>query len=566
MPVNRDNGLPLTTDGKIPFRLYIGVIGHRKVNEDLLRGPVQQSIEQIRQLSASFQHTELHLTAVSQLAEGADRVVASQILEEREARLEAVLPLPREDYLKDFVTPESRETFDQLLSRAARVTTLEARGQREDAYSYGGRYVVDHCDVLIAVWDGQPARGPGGTAETVEYAREQERPIFWIRTDRGSGGTAETIGYARQRARSVFWIRTQGGYALEAPAKLQLDSHLELEGYNRVKLNGEGVGREVERETQRLRSLLGSPDGDVLPLQQVCRWIIPFYLRADRQATHYRRQCFLLGSALFSLAAVAVIVSAVQAMLLPDLPQLAWVEVGLMVGSLGIVGLGQRSDFFNRWASRRFLAERFRSALFLALVGLRRQSVDSRNWRLSVRPSEGWLQRALEEVWSLRPAVPIGESDVEVVRRFLTRAWIDHQRAFHEAAAKKQAAWHRWLGRVTAILLIVTIIVAILHVLGPWRQQGDGGSAWAQVVVVFSISLPAVGAAISGVRAQQDYQWNAERSNQIAYYLSELRDRMARASDLQVVRAMAAETETVMLEENRDWFVLKGLHDFEVQM
>jgi len=43
-----------------------------------------------------------------------------------------------------------------------------------------GQYVVDHCDVLIAVWDGQPSRGRGGTAEIVQYALEQNRPIIRV--------------------------------------------------------------------------------------------------------------------------------------------------------------------------------------------------------------------------------------------------------------------------------------------------------------------------------------------------------------------------------------------------
>ena len=43
--------------------------------------------------------------------------------------------------------------------------------------------MVDRCDVLIAVWDGEPARGPGGTAEIVAYALERGRPIVHIRPD-----------------------------------------------------------------------------------------------------------------------------------------------------------------------------------------------------------------------------------------------------------------------------------------------------------------------------------------------------------------------------------------------
>jgi hypothetical protein len=38
----------------------------------------------------------------------------------------------------------------------------------------GGRAVGDRSNVLVAVWDGQPARGLGGTADVVvAYARER---------------------------------------------------------------------------------------------------------------------------------------------------------------------------------------------------------------------------------------------------------------------------------------------------------------------------------------------------------------------------------------------------------
>jgi hypothetical protein len=37
------------------------------------------------------------------------------------------------------------------------------------------RFVVDEADRLIAVWDGEPARAFGGTADVVAYAREKGR-------------------------------------------------------------------------------------------------------------------------------------------------------------------------------------------------------------------------------------------------------------------------------------------------------------------------------------------------------------------------------------------------------
>jgi alpha-D-ribose 1-methylphosphonate 5-triphosphate synthase subunit PhnL len=41
-----------------------------------------------------------------------------------------------------------------------------------EAYLAASRHLIDHCDLLLAVWDGAPATGSGGTAEAVDYARE----------------------------------------------------------------------------------------------------------------------------------------------------------------------------------------------------------------------------------------------------------------------------------------------------------------------------------------------------------------------------------------------------------
>jgi hypothetical protein len=43
--------------------------------------------------------------------------------------------------------------------------------------------MVDHADELYAVWDGQPARGYGGTADVVAYARQRSIPVRVIWPD-----------------------------------------------------------------------------------------------------------------------------------------------------------------------------------------------------------------------------------------------------------------------------------------------------------------------------------------------------------------------------------------------
>ena len=43
-----------------------------------------------------------------------------------------------------------------------------------------GVWIVDHSDLLVAVWDGRAPRGTGGTADVVVYARRVARPVLIV--------------------------------------------------------------------------------------------------------------------------------------------------------------------------------------------------------------------------------------------------------------------------------------------------------------------------------------------------------------------------------------------------
>ncbi len=79
--------------------------------------------------------------------------------------IEAVVPCPSQP---DAWPREERVRYLQALDQCDRTTVLEAR------YSDGcmlrrNRYMVDHADLLLTVFDGSP----GGTAATVRYAEKQ---------------------------------------------------------------------------------------------------------------------------------------------------------------------------------------------------------------------------------------------------------------------------------------------------------------------------------------------------------------------------------------------------------
>jgi len=149
----------------------------------------------LARLDGILSHTPHTFVVVSPLAEGADRLVVQEVLawpateEAGSHRLEAVLPLPPADYVQDFGSEESRDEFQALLTGAASVHLLGTAASRTAAYQKAGRHVVQSCDVLVAIWDGNPARGQGGSAEIVTYARQAGRSLFWIHA--GSGEVVE---------------------------------------------------------------------------------------------------------------------------------------------------------------------------------------------------------------------------------------------------------------------------------------------------------------------------------------------------------------------------------------
>jgi DnaJ-domain-containing protein 1 len=84
------------------------------------------------------------------------------------------------------------------------------------------------------------------------------------------------------------------------------------------------------------------------------------------------------------------------------------------------------------------------------------------------------------------------------------------------------------------------------------------------VFSILSLTLPAVGAALSGLLAQREYQRNSERYRWMEQSLEAEELRMRSAESIAAVRRLAAEAEETLLEENRDWVGVMRFHDFEL--
>ena len=86
-------------------------------------------------------------------------------------KLNVVIPCLHYD--TTFTDEETLNRFRSLLAKANSVETLRHPLPTEEAYLDAGRHIVDLSQALVAVWDGRKAKGKGGTADIVRYARER---------------------------------------------------------------------------------------------------------------------------------------------------------------------------------------------------------------------------------------------------------------------------------------------------------------------------------------------------------------------------------------------------------
>ncbi|MCP3821982.1 hypothetical protein NLX86_29020 [Streptomyces sp. A3M-1-3] len=145
----------------------IGVTGHRTIPGEAL--------EEVRAgLRALLCDHDGPMEALSSLAAGADQLFADIALE-RGADLTVVIPSG--DYEEGFDDPGELARYRALKSRATQEIRMAYAHSSDDAYYAAGTYIADNSDRLVAVWDGLPARGRGGTSDIVEYARALGKPV-----------------------------------------------------------------------------------------------------------------------------------------------------------------------------------------------------------------------------------------------------------------------------------------------------------------------------------------------------------------------------------------------------
>lgn len=478
----------------LPVFHVVGFTGHRQLSDP--RAVERVLGEVLAELRAG---NGVEWLALSSIAEGADMLFARTAL-----RLglgwEAVLPLPPAEFRADF-SPEVWREVESLLAEAEHVRAIGDRTAREDSYLDCGMETVNHCDLLLTVWDGEPSRGRGGTAEIVAYAREIGRPVIII--------DARNLSVRRENfERLIVGDRYLAAFN-QLPPPPGLIAH-----------DNPDCGRTILQE---------------------------FQAKLDHAAVvhapHDRR---LLGAVIGLLVLATALAGAPRTFGL-ELATLPWVQLTCLLTALGVALVVRHRREQHDWVRCRLAAEITRSAL--ATWGLPRslRLFDDFDWA-SLEP----LRRSLD-VLHRRGARARPASFDEFKQRYLHER-IDGQLAYFARRRQQVEPWLealRWGFFVCLWLAVCFAAAQASHSLIDALRAPPWVLAW--VYDYGPLVLPALAAAVLGLIHVNDLHRRLARCREMQIRLEAARREATFVQTWGALERIVVRAERALLQEVFEW-------------
>lgn len=639
----------------LPYNLRIGVTGHRNLqNVQAVRRAVETTVAQFegliketnehpgkhvrtivascdellascaaRVLSAfrvlipitpaatpSQRQTPVQWTIISPLAKGADRIVAEVVLAREHARLEVISPLPLDEYRKDFVDENDRAEFEQLLTLDPQPVILNAEyGEtskadlstaRKEAYFSVGRRVVDSCELLIAVWDGMPSSGRGGTGDVVHYALDVGRTVVWINA-REPNASPRLL--SKKAGSDVTLGPLPGMWHRPLPSRakgLSLGFH-RLAAYQRDNAYNEKLAaKKADSHAVRLAQIAEAAGLPYAAVEPVIDQLVPQYARADQMATLYQGLYVFAAKALFRLSAIAVTIVVFQLLFFPHALWLILFEIAAMLSAVLLLRISRREAWHEKWLNDRHLAEWLRSKMFTVIAGGPPCHRPNTVTLPFYQGPDNWHMDAFGPVLAeVQQRVPQG-LPLNALKQFVIDDWINQQAEWHASNAQKKKESAHSRHRIAMALFYLTLLMALLHFLGVGHGEGHDSAAevphhaaasssgaitehakssnghqhaagdrftsnfalrawlWNSTglwITLLAIVLPVWGAAVHAVNNLLEYERIAERSANMAQALALFASRAAEAKSPEALRNVVGEVEQLMATENHEWLV-----------
>jgi hypothetical protein len=480
------------TASNLPIFRIVGFSGHRQLAD--MVGPARAIMSAIDELRQEAPGDWIGLSSV---AAGSDQLFVQQVLD-LGLSWHAILPLPRAQFRQDF-TPFDWSVAEGFLARADHVRVIGESESREDNYLDCGMETVNDSDVLIALWDGLPARGKGGTAEVVGYATALGKPVLII----------------------------------------------DANTYATRKLNWDAIHRredtlaELNRLPDTAQELAAGAKGP----RNIHLFLQKCDAAATRAAPQFRR---LIASTVVLHVLATVIASAVLAYEL-EAAALPWIKLLCLTGALAVaIELRRRGHSNSSWVRCRLAAEFCRSAI--ATWGLPRAAPLFQDLNL---PVVRGLTRSLHILHSRAAAAdPMSMADFKesyIVQR------IDDQIAYYQ---RQEGRALPQFSRLKAGFWISTLLAITCTFMYALARTWDFEPAEWVVSSIFHflpITLPVVAAAFISLISINDLQRRVARYREMKFMLMDSRNQVKFCETWNSLERVVLKTERALLQEVLEW-------------
>jgi hypothetical protein len=501
LPDTRTAPAPTALLGRLPLFNVVGFSGHRQLaNSARVAIVIHDALESLRRKYPG------EWIALSSVANGSDQLFVHQA---RSLGLSwhAILPLSRVDFSTDF-TPAEWSDVEKVLATADHVRVITEAGDREDSYLDCGIETVNGADILLALWDGEPARGRGGTADVVRYAQSIGKPVMII--------DAVTLEIRKEN-----WD------------KFEPDDPI-LAGLNNL----------PEASISWAENPFKAPEA-VFLFQQKC----------DHHASHGAPQARRLIVSTVVLHVVATLIGAAVVAYGLHLVALPWVELLCISLAMG-AALALRHHLHSRhsWVRCRLAAEFCRSAL--ATWGLPRAAPLLQD--LDLAGTRG-LTRALYVLHMRSSATrPI---PIEEFKRIYLAKRIDDQLAYYDRQLNRaEPVFKRlkagfWIATVLA--LTSTSFYAITRTIHLALPEWVKGTTY----VFLTISLPVIAASLISIISINDLQRRVARYKEMRSLLAISHAQVASCETWNSIEHVVLKTERALLQEVIEWHSIRSFSE-----
>ncbi|HEY0301232.1 MAG TPA: DUF4231 domain-containing protein [Rhizomicrobium sp.] len=601
-----------TDDSPVPrpkAYLRVGVTGHRpgpklspeqaaavrRTVDTILADIARLTRETVERDAWAFASRRPEMSVVSSLAEGADRIVAEAGLAAGYV-LSAILPFARDVYCEDFAGADARAGFDALLGETGAVFELDGRREAAGrAYEAAGLLMLANADIVVAIWDQMPAEGIGGTALIVERALADDVPVILIdpahpdepailwRADSALPTAREGIEAVKRRplgdtlaqvmeivvappkepgergALAALLTEKEPGWNIAIAYPLMLF----LLGVRTIRWSDVKTPVQAQDSAVRWRHYLQGhlSDASLRPIDTDT--LYDAYSALDRASSRYAQIYrsayvfnYIAGATAVLLASIGLIYPSPDPVAALNFKALmVLIEIGLISSILVTLNLGTRRQWHRRWLEYRRLAEILRHLRMLAPT-----AAAARLDRPSDRAGRAygwvsWYARAVEREIPV-PDLAVNAEFLATVRDTVSRTEIKSQIAYnrHNAEAMEKAGHRLHLAGTFLFWATLLICIGFLAIYLTWVEEAEH---LRELTVFLTALFPAIGAALSAIRSQADFETVAKRSHETATDLEEL-DTAMESEPLEFARLTdrIEKAVDVMMADNAEWHVL----------